>query len=151
MAKQRGGNKPVPAVGHDGSDDDAYPSPPKRLGRGSSVRGSNLSTTAAAAAVAAAAAAGVAGAGMVGGAEGACGMEGVEEGGGAGSAWEGMLQQLEREAYLAVIRAFGAQSEAITWAKERLMSDLRKELNIQDEVPHAAVARARGREHPPYM
>ncbi|CAI5972215.1 unnamed protein product [Closterium sp. NIES-65] len=117
MAKQRGASKPVPAAGHDGSDDDAYPSPPKRLGRGSSVRGSNLSTTAAAAAAASvAAAAAGAGAGMVGGGGGGpAGMEGVEEGGAGGGGWEAMLQQLERDSYLAVLRAFGAQSEAITW------------------------------------
>ena len=31
--------------------------------------------------------------------------------------WEYLLQKLERDAYLAVLRAFGAQSEAITWVR----------------------------------
>ncbi|CAI5471782.1 unnamed protein product [Closterium sp. Yama58-4] len=68
-------------------------------------------------------------------------MEGVEEGGAGGGGWEAMLQQLERDSYLAVLRAFGAQSPAITWAKEALMSDLRKELNISDDVHRMLLAR----------
>ncbi|XP_024529932.1 protein EMSY-LIKE 3 [Selaginella moellendorffii] len=44
-----------------------------------------------------------------------------------------MIHRLEQEAYTAVLRAFGAQSEVITWAKERLMTDLRKELRVTDE------------------
>ncbi|KAJ7519127.1 hypothetical protein O6H91_20G024200 [Diphasiastrum complanatum] len=43
------------------------------------------------------------------------------------------MRKLELDAYIGVLRAFGAQSEAITWAKERLMTDLRKELRISDE------------------
>lgn len=43
------------------------------------------------------------------------------------------IRQLELDAYTAVLRAFSAQSEAITWGKERLMSDMRKELRVADE------------------
>jgi len=43
------------------------------------------------------------------------------------------VRKLELEAYAAVLRAFGAQSEVLTWAKERLMSDLRKELRVTEE------------------
>lgn len=50
----------------------------------------------------------------------------------AGQSYQEQLEQLEADAYSAVLRAFGAQSEAITWAKERLISDLRTELNIDD-------------------
>eukprot|EP00249_Psilotum_nudum_P021267 c28040_g1_i1 orf=676-2226(-) len=46
---------------------------------------------------------------------------------------EQMIRKLEQDAYTAVLRAFGAQSENITWAKERLMSELRKELRVSDE------------------
>ncbi|KMZ73466.1 hypothetical protein ZOSMA_148G00140 [Zostera marina] len=40
---------------------------------------------------------------------------------------------LEKEAYKSVVRAFKAQSEAITWEKESLMTDLRKELRVLDD------------------
>ncbi|KAH9535615.1 hypothetical protein CY35_17G062800 [Sphagnum magellanicum] len=46
---------------------------------------------------------------------------------------EQQVRKLELEAYAAVVRAFGAQSEVLTWAKERLMSDLRKELRVTEE------------------
>ncbi len=46
---------------------------------------------------------------------------------------EQQIRKLELDAYTAVLRAFGAQSEAITWARERLMSDLRKDLRVTDE------------------
>ncbi|XVF30716.1 hypothetical protein REPUB_Repub16aG0082400 [Reevesia pubescens] len=42
------------------------------------------------------------------------------------------IQYLEKEAYSSVLRAFIAQSDCLTWAKEGLMTDLRKELNVAD-------------------
>eukprot|EP00252_Welwitschia_mirabilis_P012641 TRINITY_DN2792_c0_g1_i1.p1 TRINITY_DN2792_c0_g1~~TRINITY_DN2792_c0_g1_i1.p1 ORF type:complete len:496 (-),score=141.49 TRINITY_DN2792_c0_g1_i1:551-2038(-) len=46
---------------------------------------------------------------------------------------EMQIHELEKDAYRAVIKAFNAQSDAITWAKEGLMSELRKELRVSDE------------------
>ncbi|MCO5574310.1 hypothetical protein L7F22_028093 [Adiantum nelumboides] len=43
------------------------------------------------------------------------------------------LRKLEKEAYVAVLRAFTAQSEVITWGKEQLLVTLRQELRISDE------------------
>lgn len=43
------------------------------------------------------------------------------------------IHRLETEAYGAVMRAFCAQSESLTWGKETLMSDLRKELRLSDD------------------
>uniref|UniRef100_A0A7N0RH64 ENT domain-containing protein n=1 Tax=Kalanchoe fedtschenkoi TaxID=63787 RepID=A0A7N0RH64_KALFE len=40
---------------------------------------------------------------------------------------------LEQEAYCAVLRAFKAQGDAITWEKESLITDLRKELRVSDD------------------
>lgn len=40
---------------------------------------------------------------------------------------------LEKEAYKSVVRAFKAQSDAITWEKESLMTDLRKELRVSHD------------------
>ncbi|CAM6010005.1 unnamed protein product [Sphagnum balticum] len=53
--------------------------------------------------------------------------------GGTAASLEQQIRNLELDAYTAVLRAFGAQSEVITWTKERLMSDLRKELRVADE------------------
>uniref|UniRef100_A0A804MKZ0 ENT domain-containing protein n=1 Tax=Zea mays TaxID=4577 RepID=A0A804MKZ0_MAIZE len=44
------------------------------------------------------------------------------------------VQQLEQEAYRSVLRAFKAQSDAITWEKEGLMTELRKELRVSDKA-----------------
>lgn len=44
------------------------------------------------------------------------------------------IRQLELEAYHSLLRAFSAQSEVITWTKEGLMSNLRKELRVEDEL-----------------
>ncbi|XP_056164783.1 protein EMSY-LIKE 3-like isoform X4 [Syzygium oleosum] len=46
---------------------------------------------------------------------------------------ESQIHQLEREAYSAVLRAFKAQSDAITWEKESLITELRKELRLSNE------------------
>lgn len=43
------------------------------------------------------------------------------------------IRQLEVDAYHSLLRAFSAQSEVITWSKETLMTDLRKELRVADE------------------
>ncbi|KAG5598920.1 hypothetical protein H5410_030290 [Solanum commersonii] len=43
------------------------------------------------------------------------------------------IQQLEQEAYSSVLRAFKAQADAITWEKESLISELRKELRLSSE------------------
>ncbi|KAG6550111.1 hypothetical protein Mapa_008067 [Marchantia paleacea] len=43
------------------------------------------------------------------------------------------IAMLELEAYTAVLRAFGSQPTALTWSKERIMCDLRKELRISEE------------------
>lgn len=46
---------------------------------------------------------------------------------------ETQIHQLEQEAYTSVLRAFKAQSDAITWEKESLITELRKELRVSDE------------------
>ncbi|WZZ22959.1 protein EMSY-LIKE 2 [Brassica rapa] len=40
---------------------------------------------------------------------------------------------LEQEAYCAVLRAFKAQSDAISWEKESMITELRKELRVSDD------------------
>ncbi|KAM7512296.1 hypothetical protein LguiB_011171 [Lonicera macranthoides] len=46
---------------------------------------------------------------------------------------EVQIHQLEQEAYIAVLRAFKAQADAITWEKESLITELRKELRLSNE------------------
>ncbi|GLT96164.1 hypothetical protein SLE2022_138080 [Rubroshorea leprosula] len=46
---------------------------------------------------------------------------------------EAQIHQLEQEAYCAVLRAFRAQFDAITWEKEGLITELRKELRVSDD------------------
>ncbi|XP_074579546.1 protein EMSY-LIKE 3-like [Curcuma longa] len=46
---------------------------------------------------------------------------------------ESLIHQLEQEAYCSVLRAFKAQSDAITWEKEGLITELRKELRLTNE------------------
>ncbi|XP_048432351.1 protein EMSY-LIKE 4 isoform X2 [Pyrus x bretschneideri] len=43
------------------------------------------------------------------------------------------IHRLETEAYHAVLKAFSAQSNNLTWAREALMTELRRELNITDD------------------
>ncbi|KAL9676093.1 hypothetical protein QQ045_004306 [Rhodiola kirilowii] len=43
------------------------------------------------------------------------------------------IHHLEQEAYCAVLRAFKAQADAITWEKESLITELRKELRVSDD------------------
>ncbi|KAL6863806.1 hypothetical protein ACP4OV_016709 [Aristida adscensionis] len=47
---------------------------------------------------------------------------------------EARIHQLEQEAYCSVLRAFKAQSDAITWEKEGLITELRKELRVSDKA-----------------
>ncbi|XP_057457328.1 protein EMSY-LIKE 3-like [Lotus japonicus] len=46
---------------------------------------------------------------------------------------ETQIHQLEQEAYSSVLRAFKAQDDAITWDKESLITELRKELRLSNE------------------
>uniref|UniRef100_A0A1J3K6K9 ENT domain-containing protein n=1 Tax=Noccaea caerulescens TaxID=107243 RepID=A0A1J3K6K9_NOCCA len=46
---------------------------------------------------------------------------------------EAQIHQIEKEAYIAVLRAFKAQADAITWEKESLITELRKELRLSNE------------------
>ncbi|KAI5671560.1 hypothetical protein M9H77_11924 [Catharanthus roseus] len=46
---------------------------------------------------------------------------------------EYQIHVLEQEAYGAVLRAFKAQSDALTWEKEGLITELRKELRVSDD------------------
>ncbi|KAL6858931.1 hypothetical protein ACP4OV_017933 [Aristida adscensionis] len=43
------------------------------------------------------------------------------------------MHQIEQQAYTGVLRAFKLQSNAITWEKESLMAELRRELKVTDE------------------
>ncbi|KAL5220302.1 hypothetical protein ABZP36_025015 [Zizania latifolia] len=43
------------------------------------------------------------------------------------------IRQIEQQAYTGVLRAFKVQSDAITWEKESLITELRKELKVSDE------------------
>lgn len=43
------------------------------------------------------------------------------------------IHRLEQEAYSSVLRAFKAQADAITWEKESLITELRKELRLSNE------------------
>ncbi|GFZ00654.1 Emsy N Terminus (ENT) domain-containing protein [Actinidia rufa] len=46
---------------------------------------------------------------------------------------EAQIHHLEQEAYSSVLRAFKAQADAITWEKESLLTELRKELRLSNE------------------
>ncbi|EOY32468.1 PREDICTED: protein EMSY-LIKE 3 isoform X2 [Theobroma cacao] len=46
---------------------------------------------------------------------------------------ETQIHLIEQEAYSSVLRAFKAQSDALTWEKESLITELRKELRVSDE------------------
>ncbi|XP_062193767.1 protein EMSY-LIKE 3-like isoform X1 [Phragmites australis] len=47
---------------------------------------------------------------------------------------EAQIHHLEQEAYCSILRAFKAQSDAITWEKEGLITELRKELRVSDKA-----------------
>ncbi|KAE8660321.1 Protein EMSY-LIKE 3 [Hibiscus syriacus] len=46
---------------------------------------------------------------------------------------ETQIHLIEQEAYCSVLRAFKAQSDALSWEKESLITELRKELRVSDE------------------
>ncbi|XP_020103274.1 protein EMSY-LIKE 3-like isoform X2 [Ananas comosus] len=54
---------------------------------------------------------------------------------------EVQIHQLEQEAYSSVLRAFKAQSDAITWEKESLITELRKELRVSDKEHRELLSR----------
>ncbi|CAN6556005.1 unnamed protein product [Malus baccata var. baccata] len=55
---------------------------------------------------------------------------------------ETQIHRIEQEAYCSLLRAFSAQSDAITWDKETLMTNLRKELRVSDEEHRELLSRA---------
>lgn len=50
-----------------------------------------------------------------------------------GADMEAQIHQIEKEAYISILRAFKAQADAITWEKESLITELRKELRVSNE------------------
>lgn len=54
---------------------------------------------------------------------------------------ETQIHHVEQEAYTSVLRAFKAQSDAITWEKESLITELRKELRVSDEEHRVLLSR----------
>lgn len=54
---------------------------------------------------------------------------------------EYQIHQLEQEAYSAVLRAFKAQADALSWEKEGLITELRKELRVSDDEHRELLAR----------
>ncbi|KAK7267352.1 hypothetical protein RIF29_20021 [Crotalaria pallida] len=54
---------------------------------------------------------------------------------------EAQIHQLEQEAYSAVLRAFKAQSDALSWDKEELITELRKELRVSDDEHRELLSR----------
>ncbi|KAL4591410.1 hypothetical protein LXL04_004373 [Taraxacum kok-saghyz] len=57
---------------------------------------------------------------------------------------EAQIHVIEQEAYTSVLRAFKAQSDAITWEMETLITDLRKELRVSDEEHRILLSRVNG-------
>ncbi|XP_028759848.1 protein EMSY-LIKE 3 isoform X3 [Neltuma alba] len=54
---------------------------------------------------------------------------------------ETQIHNIEQEAYTSVLRAFKAQSDAISWEKESLITELRKELRVSDEEHRELLSR----------
>ncbi|KAL5765083.1 hypothetical protein ACOSP7_017379 [Xanthoceras sorbifolium] len=54
---------------------------------------------------------------------------------------ETQIHHIEQEAYSSILRAFKAQSDAITWEKESLITELRKELRVSDEEHRELLSR----------
>ncbi|RWW63260.1 hypothetical protein BHE74_00029579 [Ensete ventricosum] len=54
---------------------------------------------------------------------------------------EVQIHRLEQDAYSSVLRAFKAQFDAITWEKEDLITELRKELRVSDEEHRELLSR----------
>ncbi|XP_047337728.1 protein EMSY-LIKE 3-like isoform X2 [Impatiens glandulifera] len=59
---------------------------------------------------------------------------------------ESKLHQLEKEAYRSVLAAFKAQSDTITWEKEGLVTELRKELRVSSDEHRELLARVNSNE-----
>ncbi|KAK2998778.1 hypothetical protein RJ639_024390 [Escallonia herrerae] len=57
---------------------------------------------------------------------------------------ESQIHYLEKEAYGSVLRAFGAQSDALTWDKEALITELRKELRVSDDEHRDLLTKVNG-------
>ncbi|KAL5223043.1 hypothetical protein ABZP36_027756 [Zizania latifolia] len=57
---------------------------------------------------------------------------------------ETQIHQLEQDAYCSVLRAFKAQSGAISWEKESLITELRKELRVSDKEHRELLNRVDG-------
>ncbi|KAK6937061.1 ENT domain [Dillenia turbinata] len=54
---------------------------------------------------------------------------------------ERQIHHVEQEGYFSILRAFKAQSDAITWEKESLITELRKELRVTDEEHRVLLSR----------
>ncbi|KAH6825814.1 hypothetical protein C2S53_008019 [Perilla frutescens var. hirtella] len=54
------------------------------------------------------------------------------------------IHSLEQIAYGAVLRAFKAQSDALTWEKEGLITELRKELRVSDDEHRELLSQVNG-------
>ncbi|GMN26591.1 hypothetical protein TIFTF001_001348 [Ficus carica] len=58
-----------------------------------------------------------------------------------GGSMVNQIHHIEQEAYCSVFRAFKAQSDAVTWDKESLITELRKELRVSDEEHRELLSR----------
>ncbi|KAM0025192.1 putative ENT domain, protein EMSY-LIKE, plant, ENT domain-like superfamily [Helianthus debilis subsp. tardiflorus] len=58
--------------------------------------------------------------------------------------WKPKFNNLEQEAYSSVLRAFKAQADAITWEKEGLITELRKELRLSNEEHRELLLKSSG-------
>ncbi|XP_077215542.1 protein EMSY-LIKE 3-like [Tasmannia lanceolata] len=56
---------------------------------------------------------------------------------------ETQIHRLEQEAYSSVLRAFKAQSDSLSWEKEGLITELRKELRVSDEEHRVLLSRVK--------
>ncbi|XP_057954216.1 protein EMSY-LIKE 3 isoform X3 [Malania oleifera] len=54
---------------------------------------------------------------------------------------ETQIHNIEQDAYSSVLRAFKAQSDAISWEKESLITELRRELRVSDEEHRELLSR----------
>ncbi|CAH8383679.1 unnamed protein product [Eruca vesicaria subsp. sativa] len=54
---------------------------------------------------------------------------------------EAQIHHTEKEAYFSLLRAFRAQADAITWEKDSLIADMRKELRVSHEEHRELLAR----------
>ncbi|CAL5001285.1 unnamed protein product [Urochloa decumbens] len=56
------------------------------------------------------------------------------------------IHQIEQQAYTGVLRAFKMQSDALTWEKESLITELRRELKVSDEEHRVLLNKVNGEE-----